>query len=61
MSLVYGGASFNIFSPCVYNFLCQMDAANLIADIDEVPNLDVRETLKKVGSIFVNNIKTCVH
>ncbi len=52
MSLVHGGASFKIFSPCVYNFLCGMDAADLIADIDEVPNSDVRDTLNKVGTII---------
>ena len=51
MSLVNGGASFKLFSPCVYNFLCGMDAADLIAGIDEVPDYGVRETLKQVRTI----------
>ena len=51
MSLVNGGASFRLFSPCVYNFLCGMDAADLIAGIDEVADSGIRETLKQVRII----------
>ena len=50
MSLVNGGASFRLFSPCVYNF-CGMDAADLIAVIDEVADSDVQETLNQVRII----------
>ena len=50
MSLVNGSASFRLFSPCVYN-LCGMDAADLIAGIDEVPDCGVRETLKQARII----------
>jgi hypothetical protein len=53
MSFVNGGTSFRLFSPCVYNFLCGMDAADLIAGIDEVPDCGVRETLKQVRFIIV--------
>lgn len=48
MSFVNEGASFRLFSPCVYNFMCGMDAADLIAEIDEVPDSRVRKTLKQV-------------
>ena len=53
MSLVNGGASFRLFSPwhCVYNFLCGMDAADLIAGIDEVADSGIRDTLKQVRII----------
>ena len=43
MSLVNGGASFRLFNPCVYNLLCWMDAADLIAGINEVPDCGVLE------------------
>ena len=52
MSLVNGGASFRLFNPCVYNFLCGMDAADLIAGINEVPDCGVRETLKQVRTKY---------
>ena len=53
MSLVHRGASFRLFSPCVYNFLCGMDAADLIAGIEEVPECSVREVLKQVKSLSI--------
>ena len=49
MSLVNEGASFKLFSPCVYSFLRGMDAADLIAGIDEVPDCDLQEILKQVS------------
>ena len=52
MALVHGGASFKLFSPSIYNFMCGMDASNLIAGVDEVPQCDVRETYKKVISVL---------
>ena len=49
MSLVHGGATFGLFSPCIYNFLCGMDASDLIAGIDEVPQQEIVQILKQVS------------
>ena len=54
MSLVHGGATFRLFSPCVYNFMCGMDAADLIAGIDEVPQEDIVQILKQVSMAYYN-------
>lgn len=35
----------------MYNFLCGMDAADLIAGIDEVADSGIRDTLKQVRII----------
>ena len=49
MALVHGGASFRLFSPCIYNYMSGMDASDLIASIDEVPQESVRLFLKQVN------------
>ena len=36
MSLVHGGASFALFSPTVFNFLCDQDAVKLQPKVEEV-------------------------
>ena len=51
MSLVHGGASFKLFSPSIYNFMCGWEASYLIVGIDEVPNSQIREFLKKVITV----------
>ena len=48
MSLVHGGGAFRLFSPTVFRFLCGMNAADLIAGVDEVPDSSIREVLKQV-------------
>ena len=52
MALVHGGASFRIFCPSVYHFLCGRSASDIIALIDEVPNPDTRAVLKDVIIIY---------
>ena len=51
MALVHEGASFRLFSPCVYNYLSGMDASDLIASIEEVPEQSDRALLKQVGRV----------
>ena len=41
--------SCRLFSPCVFNFMTGVDAADLIAGTDEVPQSDIREILKQVN------------
>lgn len=48
MSLVHGGASFRVFCPTGFHFLSGKSAADLIANISEVEDADVREVLRKV-------------
>ncbi len=52
IALVHGGGAFNLFCPTVYNFLCGVKASELITSIDEVPDSEVREVLKKVITLI---------
>ena len=49
MSLVHGGACFRVLSPTVFRVLSGKNPADLIASIDEVPELNVRDILHQVG------------
>ena len=49
MSLIHGGGAFRLFGPTVFNFLCGMNPADLIAGISEVPDPSLREILKQVS------------
>ena len=44
----HGGAPIRIFSPSVYKVLCGQKACDIIVSIDEVPDEEIRTTLKKV-------------
>ena len=45
MSLVHGGASFQIFGEAVYGYMVGKDPADLIVNTDEVPDMETRELL----------------
>ena len=49
MSLVHGGAAFRLFGPTVFNYLCGLNAADVIAGISEVPDPLVRESLQQAN------------
>ena len=48
MALVNGGASFRIFSETVYRFMCGVNAADLIATVEEVPDAQTRHFLNHI-------------
>lgn len=48
MALVHGGGSFRLFSHTVFKYLHGMEASQLTATIEEVPDEEVRDTLLKV-------------
>ena len=48
MSIVHEGASFKIMSDTVYRFMCGNNPADLVANIDEVPDAGIRSILKQV-------------
>ena len=49
MALVHGGGSFQLFCPTVFKYLHGMEASKLIATIEEVPDMAVRDTLLRVS------------
>lgn len=52
MSLVHGGGAFRIFGSTVFHYLSGKKAAELIANIDEVPDAGTREILRQVCTII---------
>lgn len=54
MALVHEGASFRIFYPCVYRFLCGRNACDLIASVNEVPDIHVQSFLKEVCKMLIH-------
>lgn len=52
MSFVQGGAGLHWFSASVYNYLTGVKVADIIVDISEVPDYEVKEMLNKVR-VFV--------
>lgn len=49
MALVHGGSAVEILSRSVFNFLSGMKPFDIIVDIDEIPEADVRDVLSKVS------------
>ena len=60
MSLVHGGASFQIFGEAVYGYMVGKDPADLIVNTDEVPDMETRELLQQVGSLLFKYYYLCV-
>ena len=48
MALVHGGSAVNIMSKSVFNFMTGMKPLDIIVDINEIPEQDVREIVTKV-------------
>ena len=48
MTLVHGGARFNLFCPSIYHFMSGIKAVDLIPTIEEVPDHSTREVLNQV-------------
>lgn len=48
MSLVHGGAPIKVFTPSVYKVLCGQKASDIIVDVDEVGDEDLKLLLKEV-------------
>ena len=52
MALVHGGGSFALFCPTVFEYLHGVEPSHLIANIDEVPDQSVRDTLQDVSYMW---------
>lgn len=55
MAVAHGGAGFHVLCPSVYNYISWMGVANVVVNVDEVPNAEVRDFIHKVScgiSIF---------
>ena len=50
MALVHGGSAVQIMSRSVFNYIAGMKPLDIIVDIDEIPEPDVRETLHRVSA-----------
>ena len=50
MSFIHGAGNFKIFGHSVYNFMAGMKPSDMIANIDEVPDLSIRNILKQVSA-----------
>ena len=49
MALVHGGSAVNILSHSIFNFINGMKPSNIVVDINEIPEADIREALNKVS------------
>ena len=47
MALVQGGAGFHILSQSVFNYVSGMSISEIVASVDEVPDLAVREAISE--------------
>ena len=59
MALVNRGASFRIFIETVYRFMCGVNAADLIATVEEVPDAQTRHFLNQVSSYNISSFAAC--
>ena len=48
MALVQGGAGFHILSQSIFNYVSGMSISEIVASVDEVPDLAVREAISEV-------------
>ena len=48
MAFLQGGVGFHIFSTSVYNYLSGVRVADIIVDMSEVPDYEVKEMLNRV-------------
>ena len=49
MALVHGGSKVGIMSRSVFNFLTGMKPIDILVDIEEIPETNIREVLHKVS------------
>lgn len=49
MALVHGGGAMNILCPSVFNFLTGMLPSDLIVSVNEIPDTNTKEVLRKVS------------
>ena len=54
MSLVQGGSGLHVLNSTVYSYLSGTELSNIIAIVDDVPDPEVREVLKKVHSMTMS-------
>ena len=54
-SLVQGGAGANILSKSVYAYLSGMSAADIIVDIEEVADYELKELIQKVRLLWLSS------
>jgi len=47
MSVVQGGSGLHVLNFSVYDYLFGMELPNIIAQVSDIPDPDVREVLKK--------------
>ena len=48
MCFTQGGASFNVLSPSVYKFVCGANPSEIVPDIEEVYDYEIKTFLEQV-------------
>ena len=48
MALVHGGGALQLLSPSVFNYMCGMNASDIIVELKEISDPFVRNILEKV-------------
>ena len=51
MAIVQGGSGFPFFAPSVYKYLCGSRLEEICVEVDEVPNIEVKQLLHQVSMI----------
>ena len=51
MAIVQGGSGLPFFAPSVYKYLCGSRLEEICVEVDEVPNIEVKQLLHQVSMI----------
>ncbi len=51
MAVGHGAAGFHIFSPSVYNYISIMSVGNIVVCVDDVPEGEAKEFVRKVSKL----------
>lgn len=49
MSLMQGGSGYPYFAPCIFDYLCGKDLAEIMVSREDIPDGDMLLALEKVG------------
>ena len=68
MSVVQGGSGLLVLNSSVYGYLSGMELSNIIAQVSDIPDTEVREVLKKYVTCqlchckvhSIANLRTCL-
>ena len=53
MSLVNGGSGFPCFAPAMFDYICGKPISSIAIPIDEIPDVQLQQALKKVFDNFI--------